>query len=142
MKQVLIDSDVLLDFFLDRNPFSDSSSRVIELVEKQEIEGFVTPIIISNLYYILRRISAHQLVIEKLSLLLQLVSVAEVSKNSIITAINSDFKDFEDALQNYSAESQGLAVIITRNTKDYKTSKLSVFTPESFVKALLSKDAL
>lgn len=142
MNKVLIDSDVLLDFFLDREPFVTHASNVIELIEKKEIKGFVTPIIISNLYYILRRISSHKIVLEKIALLLQLVSVTDVSNACIINAVNSNFKDFEDALQNFSAEMSGLTTIITRNTKDYKTSNLSVFTPESFIKALASKKIL
>ena len=58
-----------------------------------------------------------------------------IYKNSIIVALNSDFKDFEDALQNYAAEINGeISLIITRNTKDYKKSELGVMSPEDFLK--------
>jgi hypothetical protein len=57
-----------------------------------------------------------------------------MDKNIIISALNSDFKDFEDALQNYAAEINGeVNVIITRNTKDYKKSNLAVMNPKEFL---------
>jgi hypothetical protein len=59
-----------------------------------------------------------------------------MNKKSILTALNSDFNDFEDALQNYAVESTDVKTIITRNVKDYKKSKLSVYTPDSFLKTL------
>jgi hypothetical protein len=67
-----------------------------------------------------------------------LVSITEIlviNKDSILQALNSDFKDFEDALQNYSAELyKEIDIIITRNTKDYKNSSLGVMTPDNYLK--------
>jgi hypothetical protein len=58
-----------------------------------------------------------------------------VDNNVVFRALNSDFKDFEDALQNYSAElNKEIDIIITRNTKDFKHSKLAVMTPDQFLK--------
>jgi hypothetical protein len=63
--------------------------------------------------------------------------VITIDKNAIIKAIDSEFTDFEDALQNFSAENHGsINAIVTRNIKDYKKSKLSVLTPEMFLKTL------
>jgi predicted nucleic acid-binding protein len=134
MDKVLIDTDVLLDFYLDRRPFSEFSSRTIALCELKEINGFVTPVIISNLYYLLRRNATHQKVISKISELLSFIDVLAMDKNVILNALKSDFRDFEDGLQHSSALANGLVnIILTRNTKDYKTSELSVMTPETYV---------
>jgi len=74
-------------------------------------------------------------VIEKLKLLLSILEILVIDKNAIVVALNSDFKDFEDALQNYAAELSGeINLIITRNTKDYKKSNLGVMSPEDFLK--------
>ena len=135
MDYVLIDSDVILDFFFDREPFADYASEVFTLCENRTIKGFTTPVIISNVYYLLCKIAKHEVVIEKLKQLLSIIDIIEINKEVIIEALNSKFKDFEDALQNYAAEnSKQVKIILTRNTKDYQKSKLAVFSPEIYLK--------
>jgi hypothetical protein len=86
---------------------------------------------------LLRRNAKHEKVIEKLKLLLTILNVLKMDKSTIEKALNSDFKDFEDALQNFSAVNFGeIEAIITRNIKDYKRSEIGVLTPESFVKLI------
>lgn len=134
MDNIFIDTDVILDFYLDRMPHADYSSELLSLIENKQLKGFVTPVIISNTYYILRKIGTHQKVIEKLSQLLNLIDVLNIDKSIILTAIASDFTDFEDALQNYAAEqANNIKVIITRNPKDFKTSNLSVMSPQDYL---------
>ena len=134
---VLIDTDVILDFFFDRKPYSDDAATILSKCEKGLLQGFVTPVIISNVYYLLAQSGKQEKVIEKLISLLSIIDVVSMDKNIIMVALNSDFKGFEDALQNYSAEFQGqIKVILTRNTKDYKKSKLSFMKPDEFLKSL------
>lgn len=100
----------------------------------------MTPVLISNVYYLLRKTAKHKKVIDNLKMLLNILDVAVIDKKVILNALNSDFKDFEDALQNFSAQNnEGFKVIVTRNVKDYRTSGLSVMTPEIYLKSL--KDA-
>ena len=137
MNSILIDTDVILDFFFDRKPFSDDASAILSLCENKKIKGFITPVMISNIYYILRKLAKHEKVIENLKNLINIVDVAIISRESILEALNSDFKDFEDALQNFSAQNEkGIKVIITRNIKDYKSSKMSVMTPETYLRSI------
>lgn len=132
---VLLDTDVILDFLFDRKPFSDDAARVLALCESKEISGYVTSVIISNVYYLLRQTARHEKVIEKLQQLISLTDVLTSGKEVIQQALNSSFRDFEEALQNYSAEMSGqVDVILTRNVKDYKNSALGVMTPESYCK--------
>ena len=68
---------------------------------------------------------------------MRIIEVADIDKGTIIDALNSEFNDFEDALQNYAAQrKKGITVIVTRNSKDYKTSQLSIMSPETYLKAL------
>ena len=135
MDRVLIDTDIILDFFFDREPFSENASKVLSLCESKEIIGFVTPVIISNVYYLLRQTAKHEKVIEKLTLLISLLEVLIIDKRVIIEALNSNFKDFEDALQNYSAKQNNeVDIIITRNVKDYRNSHLSIMLPDNYIK--------
>jgi predicted nucleic acid-binding protein len=135
MKRILIDTDVILDFFFDRKPFSDNAAKVLALCESKEIIGFITPVIVSNVYYLLRQTAKHEKVIEKLNQLISITDVLIIDKNIIMQALISNFKDFEDALQNYSAEKNGeIDVIITRNIKDFRSSSLGIMTPENYLK--------
>jgi predicted nucleic acid-binding protein len=137
MKNIVIDTDVVLDFFLDREPFSENAAKILSLCEKKEITGFVTPVIVSNVYYLLSQKGKQEKVIEKLKTLLSLLEILTIDKNSIMVALDSDFKDFEDALQNYAAELNGkIDIIVTRNTKDYKKSELGIMNPEDFLKSI------
>jgi predicted nucleic acid-binding protein len=137
MKHILIDTDVILDLFFDREPFSENAAKVLSLCEKKDVIGFVTPVIISNVYYLLSQKAKQEKVIEKLKVLISILEVLVIDKNTIMMALNSEFKDFEDALQNYSAELNGeIDIIITRNTKDYKKSQIGIMNPENFLKTI------
>ncbi len=137
MKKVLIDTDVILDFFFDRKPFSDDSAIILSLCEQGKLQGFITPVIVSNTYYLLRRTAQHGKVIEKLKQLLTITNVLQMNKLVIENALNSKFKDFEDALQHFAAVDYGeIEVILTRNTKDFKNSEIGVMSPDSFVKLI------
>jgi len=139
MKRVLIDTDVILDFFFDRKPFSEDAARVLSLCESGEINGFITSVIISNVYYLLRQQSPHEKVVKNLTQLVMITEVLTTDRNVIIKALNSNFKDFEDAIQNYSAELNGkIDLIVTRNTKDFTNSSLVVMTPENYLKILIA----
>lgn len=135
MQNILIDTDVILDFFFDRKPFSDDAAKILSLCESKQINGFITSVIISNVYYILRKTATHVRVIENLKQLIEIVETVTANKEVILKSLNSNFNDFEDAIQNFSAEISGeVDIIITRNVKDYKNSALAVFTPENYLK--------
>ena len=136
MKRILIDADVILDFFFDRKPFSEFASTIFSLCEGNKIKGCVTPVTYSNVYYLLRRTAKHEIVIENLIQLLSITEVLPMNRDSVFQALHSGFKDFEDALQNFSAlQDKNIEAIITRNTKDYKLSEIAVLTPENFLAA-------
>jgi predicted nucleic acid-binding protein len=136
MDNVLIDTDVILDFFFDRKPFSENAARIFSLCESSKVKGFVTPVICSNTYYLLRQTASHEKVIGKLSQLMTFMDVLLMDRDIVIQALSSGFKDFEDALQNFSAINDGtIEVIITRNVKDFKQSEIGVLTPENFLKS-------
>lgn len=137
MENILIDTDVILDFFFDRKPFSDSATIILSYCESNKLNGFITPVICSNVYYLLRRTSKHEKVIERLSQLLTFIDVLLMDKEIVLEALNSKFKDFEDALQNFSAVKAGnIDAIVTRNIKDFTNSKIGVLTPDNFSKTI------
>jgi predicted nucleic acid-binding protein len=78
MKKILIDTDVLLDFLFDRKPYSDISTIILSRCERKQLKGYITPVIISNIYYLLRRTAKHEKVIEKLRQLLEILNIKVV----------------------------------------------------------------
>lgn len=136
MKQVLIDSDVILDFLLEREPFSSDASKVLALCANSIIKGFVTPVIVSNTFYILSKLISNKMAKSKIKTLLIDLDVLMMNKSIVIEALNSNFKDFEDALQYYSAvNNKEIDTIITRNIKDYKLSNIPIYTSTHYIKA-------
>jgi hypothetical protein len=85
-------------------------------------------------YYILRKSHTHNEVVAKLRELLKILNVLLMNKDTVLLALNSEFTDFEDALQNYAAEYNGeINFVVTRNINDYKNSLLKVLTPNDFL---------
>lgn len=139
MDNVLIDTDVILDFFFDRKPFAEYSAGILNLCAEREIKGYTTPVIISKVYYLLRKTAKHDIILEKIKQLLNIIDILKIDKNAVINALNSEFKDFEDALQNFSAmENKQIKIILTRNLKDFKKSELAILTPETYLKGRAS----
>jgi predicted nucleic acid-binding protein len=135
MDKVLIDTDVILDFFFDRKPFAKYATEILNLCEENKLCGYTTPLIISNVYYLLRKTAKHDIIVEKIKQLLSIIEIIKMDKIAVFKALNSEFKDFEDALQNFSAIENGeIKVILTRNIKDFKKSELAVLTPETYLK--------
>lgn len=139
MDKVLIDTDVFMDFFFDTKPFAKYASELINLCAEKEVQGFTTPVIISNVYYLLRKTANHNIIVEKLKQLLTIIEIVRIDKNAVMNALNSEFKDFEDALQNFSAIENGeIKIVLTRNLKDFKKSELAILTPETYLKGKAS----
>ncbi|MFK5974087.1 MAG: PIN domain-containing protein [Flavobacteriaceae bacterium] len=135
MDKVLIDTDVLLDFFFNRKPFARYATEILNLCEENKLRGFTSPVIISNVYYLLRKTGKHDIIVEKIKQLLSIIEIIKMDKNTVLNALNSEFKDFEDAIQNFSAIENGeIMVILTRNIKDFKKSELAILTPETYLK--------
>ncbi len=140
MENVLIDTDVILDFFFDREPFAEFATDVLNLCEENKLKGFITPVIVCNVYYLLRKTAKHEIVIERIKQLLTIIDILNINKEVVLDSLNSDFKDFEDALQNFSAIKNGkISIVLTRNIKDYKKSELAVMTPETYLKGTASR---
>ncbi len=134
MNNLLIDSDVILDYFLDRKPFSNDSTDLLRF-GKNELVLRVTPLTFATVYYILRSAGTHRKTMGALKYLSEIVRIIKMNKYSVLNGLDSSWKDFEDSLQYFSAvQYKSIDAIITRNTKDYKNSTLPVLTPGEFLK--------
>jgi predicted nucleic acid-binding protein len=137
MTGVFTDTDILLDYISGRQPFTIQAARIFEANHRGKILVYTTSLSFSNLYYVLRKVYPHMKVISQLDALSGHIKILKVDEGIIKQALKSSFKDFEDAIQYYSAMSvKNIGIIVTRNIKDYKDSVLPVMTPETFLSTL------
>ena len=129
MKHIFLDTNVLIDFLADRQPFSLEAAKLFNYSFTNKVTLYVSVISYNNIYYILRRSCSHVDSIQILSELQEWTETIAVTKEIIKKSLKSEFKDFEDAIQYNSARSiSKIDCIVTRDTKDYKTSSISIFT--------------
>ena len=139
MTDLFIDTDVIIDFLIDRKPFSREAAIIFTLIEQKKLKGFSSSLTFSNLYYVLRKIESHNKDISKLDSLSKMVGILKVEEQTIKNALASGFPDFEDSIQYFSAvDSKKIDVIITRNIRDFKKSEIPVMTPGDFLKTASS----
>ena len=137
MTNLFIDTDVIIDFLIDRKPFSREAAIIFTLIEQKKLKGYDSSMTFSNLYYVLRKFEPHNKVISKLESLSKILTIVKVEEQTIKKALASGFSDFEDSIQYFSAiENKKIDVIITRNTKDFKKSDISIMTPGDYLKTV------
>ncbi|MCF8461815.1 MAG: PIN domain-containing protein [Flavobacteriales bacterium] len=133
--KLFIDSDVVIDFFTDREPHANPASELFELNEKGDVVLYLSAVSINNIYYIVRKFLGHKKSIEVVETLTGMTEIIGTSKEEIVQALKNDFNDFEDSIQYSSALTiKGVDAIITRNIKDYRNSTIAVMTPLNFLK--------
>ena len=130
-----VDSDVVIDFFTDREPHVNPASELFDLNERGEVKLHMSAVSINNIYYIVRRYLGHKKTLEVVEELTDMTEIIGTTKKEIVQVLKNNFKDFEDSIQYSSALTiSGIEVIITRNIKDYKNSEIAVMTPLSYLK--------
>jgi predicted nucleic acid-binding protein len=133
-ENIFVDTDVIFDLLAKREPFYNYSAKLFTHADKQELTICVSSLCFRNLNYILSKQKSATEARKILSRFKVLVNVLPVDDKVIELALNSDFKDFEDAIQYYCAIENGIKIIITRNLKDFKHARIPVLTAEEFVK--------
>lgn len=130
MKHYFVDTNVVIDMLADREGFADAASDVFDAAGRGEIKLSICALSYSTIYYIVRRHSCREVALAALKELTRIVSVLPVNIHVIESALESDFSDYEDAIQYYSAvQDSSIDAIITRNPKDFKLSNLPVILP-------------
>jgi len=131
---ILIDTDVILDHLIPRQPFVDTASEIFNLCYQQKCNGYIAAHSITNIFYILRKQFS---VSERKKLLISLcefIEIAGINKNQIIDALTSeDFNDIEDRLQVECAITVNADFIVTRNITDFSNSSIPAILPEDLL---------
>lgn len=134
--KLLFDTNVILDVFLERTPFYEHSVACFSLSEKEKIEGWICGTTVTTLSYLLGKELGKKATVKHISTLLNLFNVTVINRQVLTDALANGFLDYEDAVLYQSALLSNLDGILTRNKRDFKASKISIYTPREFVEAI------
>ena len=131
--RLFIDSDIVLDILLQREPFYVFGQKLLNRCENKAIEISTSALVIANIYYIIAKALGRTEAIDNLKKLMKILKVLPFDEDCITLAMNSNFNDIEDAMQHFMAIQNHCDVIITRNLKHYKKSLLPVLSAEQYL---------
>jgi len=133
MDSILVDTNIVLDLLAKRTEFLTEAQELFTLSDKKELKLYISSLTFANTYYILSQkmklVNARK-ILRKFKVL---VDVLPMDDKIIDLSLESDFKDFEDAIQYHTAIENDVSIIITRNLKDFKTAKIPVLTAKDYI---------
>ena len=132
--KLFLDSDILLDLFFDRKPFSQFSEKLFDIDLKGKFTLYTSSLVVANLHYIISRQHDKNFAKNCLKVILKHIVILPLKSEAIEHALNGDYKDFEDCVQYFIAVQNECTAILSRNLKDYKNSSIPVLTAESYFK--------
>lgn len=134
VSKILIDTNVLLDYLLERDPFFENAKKVILSCTEGDTKGCIAAHSISNMFFILRKDYTASERREILSSLCTIFDVEGIDKAKLLAGLaNEEFSDFEDCLQMECAKSYGAEYIVTRNVADYSASEIKAILPDEYL---------
>jgi predicted nucleic acid-binding protein len=137
IERVFLDSDVMLDYIANRQPFFDIAKRLFKLFFNLNIELVTSSIAIANAHYILSKQDGRIISKRKIDILLNYITVIPSEHSSVKTSFSNNFKDEEDAIQYFTAlEYGGVKCICTRNAKDFPKGDIPVLSPIELIARL------
>ncbi len=135
VNKILIDTNVLLDYLLEREPFFEDAKEIMVSCTEGKIKGCIAAHSIPNMFFILRKDYNAKERREVLLNLCKIFDVEGIDKAKLLAGLsNEDFTDFEDCLQMECAKSYGADYIVTRNVNDYLVSDVKVIEPKDYLK--------
>ena len=128
---LLIDSNVVLDFFLRREPFNVMSRQTLLLPRSYNVNNFVSAASVTDIYYLAyKKLKDHQALRKMFKDIFEFVGVVNVTDEDIHKAFALNWKDFEDSVQYAVALHNDFDGIVTRNMQGFSDSEVKIFTPE------------
>ncbi len=133
--KIMVDTNIIIDVLLEREPFVDDSCKLLSLCEEHKIDGFVTASSITDIYYLVRKYThSTELAYKAIGKVLEIVKVCSVTNNEVLIAFQKKAKDFEDCLVAVCAESIHCDYIATRNIRDFEDFSIPSISPTDLLK--------
>jgi len=134
MDCIFVDTDIVLDLLGNREPFYIHAAELFSKADKGKLQLFISSLSFANLNYLLSRQYSTEQARLKLLKFKTLVTTLSVTDKIVELALSSEFKDFEDGLQYFTASENGIKILLTRNLKDFRTAEIIVMTAEQYLK--------
>jgi len=131
--RVLVDTNVVLDVLLARQPFVGAASQLFGLVEHARVEGLLCATTVTTVDYLLMQALPRPDARQALQKLMELFEIAPVTRAILEEALKSRLPDFEDAVLDQAGRLAGAEVIVTRNQKDFRHAALRILGPDEFL---------
>ena len=131
--KVLLDTNIVLDLLLDREPFSELAQKIFLKIEKEEIQGFLCPTTLTTIYYLLNKHLTKAQCDQAILSLLELFEVTELNKYILNESLKNVGTDFEDSVIYTSAKDSNIDILITRDQSGFKKSTTKVMLPHEFL---------
>ena len=126
--KVLVDTNIILDFLLEREPFFTDADTLIQTIRADQIQGYLTATTLTDIFYIARKPKGVQIAKQYISDLLALMRICPVNKRILNVAISSNLPDFEDAVQLACAMALNLDAIVTRDPQGFASATLPILS--------------
>ncbi len=137
MKQILLDTNIALDLLARRMPFYNDAAELFSMADKKTINLSISALSLANIHYVIIKFKPEQETRKILRNLLILLQVLSLDAKIADLALNSDFNDFEDAIQYFTAIENNQELIITRNMSGYRKSNIPVMTAREFIESIM-----
>ncbi len=132
-KKVFVDTDIIYDLLAKRDPFYSAAARLFTLADEGKVLVFISALSLANIHYLISKQQSESQAKQILRKFKVLVHITPLTEKIIDLALNSEFEDFEDAIQYFSALQNDIEILLTRNLKDYKKAQISVLTAQDFI---------
>jgi len=133
MKQVLIDTNVALDFYMQRPEFFEAADRIFQAIRDRKIAACISASVVTDLYYMLGRRVNEKHAREVVDIIYATFRILTVSRRLIREVLDSPIDDFEDAVQAAAAKHCGIDIVVIRDKAGFANSGLQVYSPEEFL---------
>ena len=132
--KIYLDTCVIIDYLSSRVPFSEDAEKILTLVANNKIYAYISASSITDIHYILKKHFQDEQITRKYMIkVLSLIEILDTLSYNIKTVFDSPINDFEDALIEEISYQNKLSYIVTRNTKDFKNSRVKVVTPKKLL---------
>jgi predicted nucleic acid-binding protein len=133
VQHILLDTNVVIDVLLKREPFANESADIFRLVESGDASASVCATTVTTVDYLVTKFVGSAQSRKLVAFLMSLCDVADVNKRVLLAAMAAPMSDFEDAVIAESAKASGIPTIITRNGKDFVGCGLHVYSPSQWL---------
>jgi len=136
--KILIDTNIVLDYLLDRMPFSKAAEWIFSQTEYGQFDTFIGGTTVTTVHYLITKALGAKMSYSYIEKLLRLFQIAPITHTVLASALDLKFPDFEDAVLHEAAIHVGAEAIITRDMKGFHRAKIPVYSSDEFVSAFTS----